>query len=433
MSADHGHSHGHSHAGDGGHGHAHARSLADPPDRVEADPANQSLNDALRLSFIALKLIMVGVLLLFCFSGWFKVNTGEVAVVLRLGEVVGLPGQDVYKPGAHFALPEPIDEVVVLPVTDQQCLLNKEFWFDVQKTDEGKTLDQMPVRALEVGRDGTLVTSDQNLMHLKATVIYCIDEEQAVAFVRNIQGTQKVKPVEAADTLVRRAAERALVRLAATTSAQKLLSEKPDSDRVTRLVQENLNAMTPGLKVRQVLITQLTPPLAVRAEFDAVASAESERASAISGAQKEETEIMTGAAGQGYPQLLELIQAYEKARRLNDGAAAADLDKRIQTLLESEAIGGKARKLLGEAEAYKREVVQRVAAEAAQFKTLLSQNQQNPRIFRDRKLQDVRQEVLAASKETFYVPQGLSEFILLLGTDPDLQRKREDARYKGVK
>jgi regulator of protease activity HflC (stomatin/prohibitin superfamily) len=191
--------------------------------------------------------------------------------------------------------------------------------------------------------------------------------------------------------------------------------------------------MSKGLKVRQVLVTQLTPPLAVRAEFDAVAAAESERASSISNAQKEETEVMTGAAGQGYPQLLELIQAYEKARRTGDTKGAAELESKIRTLLESEAIGGKARKVLGEAEAYKREAVQRVAADAARFKVLLAQNQQNPRIFRDRKLQDVRQELLSSSRETFYVPQGLTEFILMLGTDPDLQRKREDARYKGVK
>src|SRR5687768_7765630 len=88
----HGHDHGHSHGGAGDPFHPR---LGAPIDTSELDPANRSLAEALRLSFAILFIIMIALVVLFLFSGVYKVNENEVAVVLRFGELK----QGVVKPG----------------------------------------------------------------------------------------------------------------------------------------------------------------------------------------------------------------------------------------------------------------------------------------------------------------------------------------------
>jgi len=53
------------------------------------DPANQSLADALRMSFRILKLLMLVLVVLYFLSGWFSVKPGENGVILRFGRVLG--------------------------------------------------------------------------------------------------------------------------------------------------------------------------------------------------------------------------------------------------------------------------------------------------------------------------------------------------------
>ena len=56
------------------------------------DPAQQSLAEALRLSFGILKITMLALLVVYALSGTFSVGSNEVAVRLRFGDYVGAPG-----------------------------------------------------------------------------------------------------------------------------------------------------------------------------------------------------------------------------------------------------------------------------------------------------------------------------------------------------
>src|SRR5262245_45530806 len=58
------------------------------PEAVE-DSGTQALAEALRSSFAIVKVIMVGLLLAFLFSGLFTVSQQERAVLLRFGVPVG--------------------------------------------------------------------------------------------------------------------------------------------------------------------------------------------------------------------------------------------------------------------------------------------------------------------------------------------------------
>ena len=76
------------------------------------DPAQQSLAEALKVSFGILKFAMFGLLVAYCLSGTFSVGSNEVALRLRFGDYVGAPGQRVLERGTYLAAPFPIEQVI---------------------------------------------------------------------------------------------------------------------------------------------------------------------------------------------------------------------------------------------------------------------------------------------------------------------------------
>ena len=94
------------------------------------DTAGESLSNALRLSFTILKAIMVVLVILFLTSGIFRVQEDENALVLQFGKIRGKVSENrVLKPGLHWAWPEPISEIITIPVTKVQALAINSFWY----------------------------------------------------------------------------------------------------------------------------------------------------------------------------------------------------------------------------------------------------------------------------------------------------------------
>ena len=85
------------------------------------DPANQSLSDALRLSFRCLKLVMFFLIIGFMLSGLVCVETGEVVLVTRMGRMDGEPR----KPGLSWAWPYPIGEKTRISTTLRNLSVDK--------------------------------------------------------------------------------------------------------------------------------------------------------------------------------------------------------------------------------------------------------------------------------------------------------------------
>ena len=74
--------------------------LHDAPHGERLDAAQQSLADALRTSFSLLKWVMLVLLVIYLFSGWFSVDAQHRAVRLRFGQIVN---QDAPAPGSGDA------------------------------------------------------------------------------------------------------------------------------------------------------------------------------------------------------------------------------------------------------------------------------------------------------------------------------------------
>jgi regulator of protease activity HflC (stomatin/prohibitin superfamily) len=97
---------------------------------VELDAAGKSLSEALNVSFIILKVIMIVLVVAFLASGFETVGSDEQALVLRFGRIRGVGEKRLLGPGAHWIFPYPIDQIVKIPVETQVNLpINDSFWY----------------------------------------------------------------------------------------------------------------------------------------------------------------------------------------------------------------------------------------------------------------------------------------------------------------
>ncbi|MFC1780861.1 SPFH domain-containing protein, partial [Planctomycetota bacterium] len=90
----------------------------------EFDTAGKSLSDALGISFVVLKIIMIVLVIAFLASGFETVGPEEQALVLRFGKI-----QKVLDSGPHWIWPYPIDEIVKVPVETKVNLAVNSFWY----------------------------------------------------------------------------------------------------------------------------------------------------------------------------------------------------------------------------------------------------------------------------------------------------------------
>ena len=140
------------------------------------EAGSQALADALRSSFAIVRVIMVVLVLLFFFSGFFTVGTQEKAVILRFGKPVGEGDKALLGPGFHLALPAPIDEVVRIPVGQLQTVSSTIGWWATTAANEAAGTEPPPGPGLNPNVDGYLLTGDENIVHVRGTLLYRINE-----------------------------------------------------------------------------------------------------------------------------------------------------------------------------------------------------------------------------------------------------------------
>src|ERR1700722_889139 len=156
MSGDHDHpDHDHDHD----HGHEHPAPGAPEPAMVE-DAGSRALAEALKSSFFIVQVVMVILVGVFLFSGFFKVGLQERAIVLRFGAPVGGEDHALLGPGLHWSLPYPIDEVVRIPYSEIQQVKSSVGWYFTTSVNEGLEREEMPGPGLNPAIDSYVITGD---------------------------------------------------------------------------------------------------------------------------------------------------------------------------------------------------------------------------------------------------------------------------------
>ena len=307
------------------------------PDEHGLDAAQQSLSDALGVSFTVLKVLMGALVVVYLFSGVFEVDEQSEAVRLRFGETVKNSAGELirYESNWHIGLPFPLEEVIQIPINEQRISIDKGFWYDIP---EGQ-LDIPPAtlagKPLDPLKDGFLVTGDANIIHLKFVVGYKVSDINA--YIQNVGDPER------AEQIVRMAAERSMVIAMASADAKNII-ESNYSDEVAqaaRLTREVLDDLETGLELQQILIDTASPPVQIQASaYQLVSAAEQDRGTQIQSARQEAAETLNGVAGAAHDELTALIRAYEAAGNTDTPALAAALRAELdQSLRELQLFG----------------------------------------------------------------------------------------------
>jgi modulator of FtsH protease HflK len=374
MGHDHNHPHNHGTGGhDHGHDHSHEPSPSPAhnalPPETPLDPGSQALAEALKSSFGIVKVVMVLLLVVFLFSGFFTVGPQERAIKLRLGRPVGEGQKALLGPGLHFAWPYPIDEVVKVPITELQRVTSTVGWFFITPEQEVAGNEPFAGPALNPAVDGYLVTADQNIIHARATLNYRIEDPIGYIF-----------KFTAASNAVLDALNNALVESAAKFKVDDILTRDVFGfkDAVKRRTTELLDAQKLGVVVEQLEVVS-RPPLFLKADFARVTDAVQRRDNLINEARTYQNQVGSKA-----------------------GADAASL--------------------INSAESESTWYVESLKAEASRFNDLLPKYRQNPQLFAQLRLTETMGRVMAGVQDKIFLSEGADgktrELRLLLNREP---------------
>ncbi|MBI5799840.1 MAG: protease modulator HflK [Verrucomicrobia bacterium] len=377
---DHSHSHGpgdpsHSH-GPGteapAHSHSHGPGAPEPEHELPMeDSSTQALSDALKSSFLVVRVVMAGLIVLFFASGIFTVGPQEVAIKLLFGAPTGIGEAALLKPGLHWSFPFPINEIVKIPKGQVHTVVSSAGWYPVTREQELAGQEPAAGGTLNPATDGYTLTADGNIMHVKVTLRYYISDPVAHVF-----------DFTAASNLVQNALNNALHHASAQFTVDKATRQDIAGfkERLMNRVQQLVSAQNLGVEFdpRGCDVTAI-PPRQVKAAFDAVLEAENDKRKTINTAQGEANTTLTRA------------QAEADAVR---NAGRSDATR----------------------------IVQSAQADADYFLARLPEFKSNPQLFRDRRLTETMATVLANAQEKYFLVERSDgtprELRILLNREP---------------
>jgi len=266
-------------------------------------------------------LIVVAALLVWGFSGFFKVEPDELGAVLRFGKYT----RDA-QPGLNYHLPYPIEAVLTPKVTR------------VNRIDIGMRLIEDPRRTSQQIRDipeeSLMLTGDENIVDIDVSVFWQVKVGGAKDYLFNIQNPEGT---------VKAVAESAMREVVGRSDIQPILTGARQSieTSVHELMQKVLDTYQAGVQVTQVQMQKVDPPAQVIESFREVQAARA-----------------------------------DLVRLQNEAETYAN-----QKVPEAK---GQASKILQDAEAYKSQTVAEATGQASRFGKVYEEYKKAPQVTRQR-------------------------------------------------
>lgn len=410
--------------------------------RQAMDPANQSLREALRLSYRVLQVVIVVLLVVFVFSGFQQVDTQETGVMLRFGRIVGEEGREALEPGPQFnVLPYPAGEFVLFQGSGRTADLRNWFWPSYGRADnydaavEAAAANEMLMPGPDArGRgDGYVLTRGGDIAHIQLRGRYEIDDP--VAFVQRVRDRHDGPDTDGvlhADRLVRLAMQRAVVHVAARSDLATFADfEEQEQVDVRRLAQRMLDGVDSGIRVAELqLPIDPSPALAiVRAERD-LQEARNRAEERLEGAREESQATLIASAGERWDELLALISDYELAVAADDDEATEAALDAIDEAMEATS-SGQVATIIQQSRAHRSRIDQSLGADARRFETLLPRFRTNPTLVVSQLWADAYNTAVSVEDtEVLWVPPNLGTLALSLSGDDQVGEVRRRQRLR---
>jgi membrane protease subunit HflK len=394
------------------------------------DAAGKSLTAAMRTSFMILKIIMIILVVLFLTSGIYKVRPDEQALVLVFGQIQGLGDERIQKPGLGFTWwPEPISEIIRIPVTKVQTLRVDSFWYFETEQEKLGQKNPYPPATLDPIKDGYCLTrnesltgmegTDYNIVHSRWSITYSIDNP--ASFFENIYYEQP-KPGEdfldasakSVNPLMESIASDAIVRTMAQYSIDDAVTSKTDiSTSVKKMMQDKLDAIRSGIKIDSARAERIIWPRQVDSAFEESIQASQQSKTAVTDAQGYKENLLTDTAGPDAEKQLEQLKKTDTTQQAKE-----------------EIVGfmkGQVQGRISEARAYKTRVVAETKANAEYLQKLLPEYKKHPALVLQRLYQETIEQVMASAEEKIMIqPQAGEkgrEIRIQLSRDMKAQKK----------
>ena len=284
-------------------------------------------------------LALVGAAVVYGMMGVYTLEEQERGVVLRLGTAT----DSILMPGLSWQ-PPLIDKVIIHNVS----------------------------RVRSHPQQAEMLTEDENIVKVKLTVQYVIDDVKA--FALNVKSPEQS---------LYQSTESAVRHVVGSTEMDRVLTEGRAimGTEIKTRIQDYMNDYGTGIAVTQVNIDETAPPDAVREAFD------------------------------------EVIRAREDEVRVrNEANAYAN-----KVIPEAR---GEAQRYLEEAEAYRRQVVAEARGESERFSKLLVEYQVAPEVTRERMYIDTLESVMSQSSKVMIDVEGGNN-MMYLPLDRMVQRQGE--------
>jgi len=400
----------------------------------EFDAANKSLTDALSISFAMLKIVMVVLIVLFITSGIFRVQSDEQAMILRFGKVRGIGESRMLEPGLHWAFPEPIDEIVIIPVKKVQSLAIDSFWYYMTEAEKLSGKPGPGSRTLNPKKDGYCLTrndsiadtsgvaNDYNIVHSKWQLSYKIDNPER--FFRNIYYRSPIPgedfldvASEAVDPLLKVLAEDAIVTSMLNYSIDEaIVSKSGIANDVKKSLQNKLDQIESGITVVAMQVAgKITWPRQVNDAFQASNKASQESQKLITEAKSYAEKTLNEAGGPDAEQVLKVLK--------EEGLS---YDKKQKLLMR---LSGQSQEMISEARAYRTKEIESAKANAEYLQMLLPEYKERPKLVLQKLYQEAVEDVLDNADEKIFIEGGKSkELRVLVNRDPSIGRKKSGSQ-----
>src|SRR5215813_12074270 len=242
-------------------------------------------------SGMGIALVLVGALVIWGLSGFFRVQSEEVGVVLRFGKHVR-----TVQPGLNYHLPYPI-ETVLLPKALRVSTISIGVSLLEDPARRGRTMRDVPEESL-------MLTGDENIVDVDFTVLWRIKPDGVGNFLFNIQNPEgTVKAV--AESAMREAIGRSNIQ-PILTGARNTIEQS-----VQELMQRILDSYGSGVLVTQVQMQKVDPPAQVIESFRDVQAARADLERLQNEAQTYANRVVPDAKGRA-AQITQAAEGYKQ-------------------------------------------------------------------------------------------------------------------------
>lgn len=229
-------------------------------------PKQTIVLEAFASSLRSFRWVALALFAVYLLSATTVVQPGEVALVLRFGRLQGATREEqIRRPGLLFAMPQPIDRVIRVPIKEEGEVLIRDLWKSL--TDGGPAID-----AIDPLKEGYCLTGDQNVLQARLVAKYRIDDP--VAFALTIEDPKGLVH----DTVMAATTEN--IAGWRVNDALRLRDDRTQKNLAT-LVQETaqskLDKVGCGLVLSALEFKEIHPPRHLKAEFEKAQSARVEK------------------------------------------------------------------------------------------------------------------------------------------------------------